>query len=644
MCSGASTWEGRHAADGRHRINLDAISDNPNVRIRFEDVARRLQHNISPRLMDLLEIASYVFTADCATPRGEWRDEKQEEPWGRDLAFVIGVRDPEFWQSLKITSLMKEILHFLSNDTYSFEFVSLEKDRIGSTPYFEFQDKDDWPFHKPDRVVMFSGGLDSLAGIVDSASSGEKLVLVSHRSVSTLDARQRRLFSTLQTRFPDQLVHVPVWMNKIERFNKESTQRTRSFLFAALGIIVAQSIDALGVRFYENGVLSVNLPIAQEALRARASRTTHPVALNLLSSLATAVAGRELIIDNPFILKTKSEVVEVLAKHRQTEFIALSCSCSRLIFQSKERRHCGICSQCIDRRFGMAGAGLLSEDPQTDYANDVFIGPRPKPLERSIAVDYTRHGIELEQRSEREIAATFNAEISRAVRHEERGREAAGSLIAMYKRHGAVVRRVLEEQLRINAPKLIDQTLERTSLLALAIGQSYLVDPSSVVHCDPNQLADQGDKYRETENLILAKLNEVIKKVDRSVNAGSRRPKAAKKRPMKRDAVLFAAIVNNLKGLTYCSFLDGHKVKPKWSDSDSQTYKRCYLTSASYKKKIQDEKTRARQRMTSLEASILAEAFINHLPQEFDQLRPLLDSLNSRNASKNQTAKELHYS
>lgn len=165
----------------RHRIHLDAISDEHNVKIRFEDVARTFQHNISSRLMDFLEIASYVFTADCSTQRGAWKDGKGEEPWGRDLAFLIGVREPDFWEAPKIKGLMQEVLRFLSNDTYSFQFVPLGADRRAQTPYFEFPDRDDWPFHKSERVVMFSGGLDSLAGIVEGASSGDKAVLVSHR-------------------------------------------------------------------------------------------------------------------------------------------------------------------------------------------------------------------------------------------------------------------------------------------------------------------------------------------------------------------------------------------------------------------------------------------------------------------------------
>jgi hypothetical protein len=51
---------------------------------------------------------------------------------------------------------MQEVLRFLSDDTYSFQFVPLTKDRKAQTPYFEFHDRNDWPFHKPDRVLMFT--------------------------------------------------------------------------------------------------------------------------------------------------------------------------------------------------------------------------------------------------------------------------------------------------------------------------------------------------------------------------------------------------------------------------------------------------------------------------------------------------------
>jgi hypothetical protein len=596
--------------------------------VRFEDVARAFQQNISPRLMDFLEIASYVFTADCSTKRGEWKDEKSEEPWGRDLAFLIGVREPEFWETPSVKGLMQEVLRFLSNDSYSFQFVRLKKDRKAQTPYFEW-DQDDWPFYKPDRVLMFSGGLDSLAGIVETAASGGKSVLVSHRPVTTLDARQKRLFGELQKKFPGQLIHVPVWINKNERYGREPTQRTRSFLFAALATLVAQSIEARGIRFYENGVLSVNLPMAEEVLRARASRTTHPVALHLLSSLAALVTGRDMLIDNPFQCKTKTEVVQSLSTHNATDLIPLSCSCSHLMFQPGEKRHCGRCSQCIDRRFAVAGAGLLSKDPEMDYVTDVFVGPRPKQLDRSIAIDYTRHGIELERRSEAEIAGIFNAEISRAVRYESKRREAAEALISMHKRHGTIVRQVLEDQVRSNAARLIDRTLAETSLLALAIGQKYL--PSGEHLGDAFSAPGSVEESDSPCSLMMAKLDEILRG---GVIRPTRRAKRKRTSPAKRDTILFAAIISSLEGLKYCNFLDSHRVKPKWSDTGPASYRESYLARDPYRKKVQDEKCRAKQRMNEFGHSVLAEAFINSLPEEFDKLSSLLNSRDSRYASK----------
>lgn len=398
---------------------------------------------------------------------------------------------------------------------------------------------------------------------------------------------------------------------------------------------MAQSIEARGIRFYENGVLSVNLPLAEEALRARASRTTHPATLHLLSLLAAAVTGRELLIDNPFLFKTKAEVVKILAKHGHADLIALSCSCSHLMFKTSEKRHCGQCSQCIDRRFGVAGAGLLSYDPATDYASDVFVGARAKQLDRSVAVDYTRHGIELERRSTVEIAGNFNPEISRAVRYESKCREAAEAVIAMYQRHGTVVRRVLEEQLRINAPKLIDRTLEATSLLALAIGQSYLPggEPLDGTLADP-ATAPKSDP-RKANGVILTKLDEILKKFETYDGVRARRKRTGKpSSPSKRDTILFAAIVSGLEGLKFCGFLDNYRVKPKWSDTGPTNYRESYLADDTYRKKVQDEKSRAKQRMVRFVDSVLLEAFVTHLPAEFDKLDPLLNSRNSRGASK----------
>lgn len=307
-CSGAKLATGDPLLSGRRLIELDSVGDRANVNIRFENVAKVFNQHLSPRLVDLLEIASYVFSADCATSRGtEWTDDDATEAWGRDFAFVIPVREPEFWNSSEVKCLITEVLTFLSNDKYCFAFTSLQRDRPAQQQYLEFGELEDWPFYGPERVLMFSGGLDSLAGSVETARNGGKLVLVSHRSVSTLDSRQRKLFAELKKKFTSQLVHIPVWINKDEKFGREPTQRTRSFLYSALGVVVAESIQAGGVRFFENGVVSLNFPVADEALRARASRTTHPIALHHFGKLYSSVTGRSFAVDNPYLFKTKTD-------------------------------------------------------------------------------------------------------------------------------------------------------------------------------------------------------------------------------------------------------------------------------------------------------------------------------------------------
>jgi hypothetical protein len=52
-----------------------------------------------------------------------------------------------------------------------------------------------------------------------------------------------------------------------------------SFLYAALACVVARLFGKTRIRFFENGVVSINLPISEQVVGARATRTTHPVVL-----------------------------------------------------------------------------------------------------------------------------------------------------------------------------------------------------------------------------------------------------------------------------------------------------------------------------------------------------------------------------
>jgi len=476
VCSNAAGTEIDALKDGRHVVELSTNGAKANVNLSIEDLAKKFRNDLKPRLADLLEIAAYVYAADCATPRsGMWANSGATEPWQRDFKFVIPVVDVEFWSQAAIEGLLRQILGFLSDDTYSFTFVKGEpKQRSG---YLHFGEDEDWPFYRPERVIMFSGGLDSLAGAVETASQGKTLVLVSHRPVSTQSKRQANLFSTLRAAFPNvQMIHVPVWVNKDESKNREHSQRTRSFLFSALGAVVGASVQADGVRFFENGIVSLNFPVADEVIGARASRTTHPLALKLFADLYQRVLDRPFEVDNPFLFKTKAEVVGLIRDHGQAGLIRESCSCAHQgMFQSKTQWHCGGCSQCIDRRIAILANGMEGDEDSHDYVTDVLLGTRKDGYERNMAVNYARHAMELNQLSAEQIAERFTTELSRAIRPLPDRRKAAEELVAMHQRHAATVHTVISHNIQLHAGSIVDGTIPESSLLSLVAGRQHLV-------------------------------------------------------------------------------------------------------------------------------------------------------------------------
>jgi hypothetical protein len=149
-----------------------------------------------------------------------------------------------------------------------------------------------------------------------------------------------------------------------------------------------------------------------------------------------------------------------------------------MMFKTKVQQHCGSCSQCIDRRFAVVAAGLQAQDLKTDYEIDVFTGPRKDGPEKSMAIDYTRHALELSQRSETELAARFNMELSRVARYEPKRGEAVGQLLAMHKRHGETIFAVLKEVLMAQAEPLLQGKVHKSSLLALALNSERIVQES----------------------------------------------------------------------------------------------------------------------------------------------------------------------
>ncbi|MCG3139109.1 MAG: hypothetical protein HJJLKODD_02987 [Phycisphaerae bacterium] len=70
LCNGAPHPTSRKANSSNKIIKLASLGPKDNVHINMEDVAKVFLKHLTPRLADFLDIAAFVFSADCGTRRG----------------------------------------------------------------------------------------------------------------------------------------------------------------------------------------------------------------------------------------------------------------------------------------------------------------------------------------------------------------------------------------------------------------------------------------------------------------------------------------------------------------------------------------------------------------------------------------------
>ena len=403
VCGGA-----RHAGGGSI-LRLALSGRSQNVSLKLEDISKKLVRNIPGLLVDLIEIASYVFCADQATSRGGEVQQAMGADWRRDFHFIIPVRNPGHWNRRNVLEALCSTLSFLSDDNYTFQFEKATNP-VPIQNYLEFGGDGGTGF-KADEVVLFSGGLDSLGGAVKELSNGSRVALVSHRSSSKIFDHQKQLVAELRRRFPNQLLHVPVLVTRQEPLRvQEHTQRTRSFLYAALACVIARLFENSRIRFFENGVVSINLPISEEVVGARATRTTHPLVLELFRQFFSATVGKSIEVDNPFIWKTRADVIQSIVNRGCGELVKYTVSCTRTYEMTKLYTHCGCCSQCLDRRFAVLAANAAGHDPVEMYRVELLAGARDRPNDQTMAESYVRTALELREMSELEFFGRFSGE------------------------------------------------------------------------------------------------------------------------------------------------------------------------------------------------------------------------------------------
>ncbi|WP_020473429.1 hypothetical protein [Zavarzinella formosa] len=448
-----------------------------NVYLRIEDLQRSMYKDVPDSLLDLIDIAAYVYCADQVIPRFRTlasEDKKNAEigsEWRRTLRFRIPVRQPARWRRRELLNELIATLTFLSDDTYESEFEQATDAQnlrgqidFGTTAFDGIIEE----------VVMFSGGLDSLAGAIrESVIDRRRVLLVNHRSSPKLSNRHRRLLFLLDQKAGiHRPMHLPVRVNKAKDLTHDYTQRSRSFLFATLGMTIATMIGLRRLRFYENGVVSLNLPLSPQVVGGRATRTTHPRTLAGFARLFSLLADAPFAVENPFLWKTKSDVARLIADAGCGEMIGWSTSCTHIWQISKDETHCGLCSQCVDRRFAVLSAGQRDHDPADKYGADLIMGDRADGDSKLLLAAYLESADRIDRMSALEFCSRYG-EIARVVRHlPESPDEAARKIFDLHKHHARQIKGVLEDVLREHVKGIRQRTLPPTCLVRMVSDSS----------------------------------------------------------------------------------------------------------------------------------------------------------------------------
>ena len=307
---------------------------------------------------DLILFASSVMASDLALKRGE------RENIARDFTLQIPVINEQLFRPLK--SRIENLLYLLSNDNWTIVF----KQRGGISEPTKV-----WKSNGG-KVLLFSGGLDSFSAAVEELNAGTDLILVSHITHNRITkTSQEDLQKLLANKFVNSSrlsFLISGRKTKILDFptdiNREESQRTRSFLFMAIGALVARRTghhDVLMIA--ENGQMAIHLPLTAARIGAFSTHTAHPEVVAELQDILRSLLGFNLKISNPFLYMTKAEVVSTAVKLFGKKLIA-STSCWRGSRIGGGMKHCGVCVPCLVRRIALEKNGLLLNE----YDRDIF--------------------------------------------------------------------------------------------------------------------------------------------------------------------------------------------------------------------------------------------------------------------------------
>lgn len=327
--------------------------------------------HVPDQAIDLTRIAGAAYLADRLSGR--------PTAFTRRLHLTVEVTDPAPCEGEPANQLA-QLLTWLTGDTWEIELVQ--------DPTARPEPSSDVSADAATSVALLSGGLDSYLGALHLLSSLDEFpLLVGHYDTATAVRRaQNTIRSWLQESYAAAPSYTQIEFTQTAG-KKESSSRSRSLLFMALGVAIASSRQATTLFVPENGFTSLNLPLHPNRAGALSTRSTHPETFYRVNALLDTL-GLAVSVTNPFADYTKGEEMRLVADSHPPagweRTSSLTVSCSKLdgarIKGGNSTLNCGLCYACVTRR----GAFIAAEvDDTTIYLSDSLTGKaRDELLER----------------------------------------------------------------------------------------------------------------------------------------------------------------------------------------------------------------------------------------------------------------------
>lgn len=337
--------------------------------------------------LDFLFMSAVIYATDKLIDR-----EKMHDAWTRDFEISLPVQNRALFSAQ--AQSISECVSFLTGDRWNISFkkctapLSRLKRRRRRSRRLTLKDI----VQSPDAVCLFSGGADSLTGVVDwlEEHSKKQIVLVGHYDgdVKGPKSDQNVLYSRIAAAYPKRTEQVQIRVGQ-QPGGCDSNFRSRSLLFIALGTYVAQHVTGTPpLLMPENGTIAVNIPLSPSRRGSCSTRTAHPYYLEQVRGILDGLGLKTQLL-NPLEFKTKGEILSHCKNLPLLKtLIEASCSCAKsghtVNWRHRSAGHCGMCMPCIYRRAAMHSIGI---DNQL-YGRDVFGGELDIENDAKIANDF----------------------------------------------------------------------------------------------------------------------------------------------------------------------------------------------------------------------------------------------------------------